>query len=253
MELESLRATPFHSSPGHSGVNAYDSGSRDFYQDLFHEAIFSARGSFSGGVFTVCFHPACRKNQSSATTSSKRVLRTGFVSDALMTDSTPSNLISCSRGCTAGIAGDWQNLPFLCPPTAWGTHGCNPTTPSPATSCFDNLRRSLLPAAALACLVGALVFAGTARPAAALAAGDRSACRSSGRRCGKSLWAVSSPLTQVLTGACRGCSSCMAQAALALVLLVQQSITALGRRRPFSLSAACQQKEAAAVDHGGPE
>lgn len=139
---------------GCGGVSGYDYRARDLYGDLFSQAIFTGKGILD----IECFCRTCDVFPPGQVLSHD-ILEGGrmgcaFLGDIEMVDSEPGTLAAFLARAHRWIRGDWQNLPFLlrsfrlegkafhydCPPAVrW--------------QLLDNLRRSLTPAAALACIL----------------------------------------------------------------------------------------------------
>jgi cyclic beta-1,2-glucan synthetase len=143
------------------GIDPYTRSVSDVYQDLFGE------GSFIGkGIYDVdAFERACKARFPDNWILSHDLLegcyaRSGLLSDVLLYEDYPSTYASDQRRHERWIRGDWQILSWLLPrvPAADGRRERNPISRLSRWKIFDNLRRSLVPAALLALpIVGWLV------------------------------------------------------------------------------------------------
>ncbi|MBC8545545.1 hypothetical protein H8711_01155 [Clostridiaceae bacterium NSJ-31] len=149
--LESQAKTPFSRvMAGVGGVTTYDRSAGDFYQDLFHESIFSGKGL----IDTECFYKLLNARFPENLILSHDILegaylRTALLSDVELTDSVPTRPSSWLARLHRWVRGDWQNLRYI-----FLRRG-NPINALSRIKLLDNLRRSLTPAAALACVLAA--------------------------------------------------------------------------------------------------
>jgi cyclic beta-1,2-glucan synthetase len=158
-DLGSARATAFSRvMSGCGGVTAYDTRDKDFYQDLFFESIFAGKGLIDADAFYELLSDRFPENRIlSHDILEGAYLRTGFVSDVEMTDTAPSSMGSWLSRLHRWLRGDWQNLPFLGRKyRAGGRVYRNPISGLSRYKLFDNLRRSITPAACFLCVTAAL-------------------------------------------------------------------------------------------------
>ena len=160
-DLASAKATAFSRVlSGCGGITAYDTGARDYYQDLFGRSIFSGKGLIDVESFYAALDCRFPENQIlSHDILEGAYLRCGFVGDVELTDKAPPSLLSWLARLHRWTRGDWQNLLFL--RHRYRLHGKiweNPIGFLSRFQLFDNLRRSLTPAAALLCLLAALLI-----------------------------------------------------------------------------------------------
>lgn len=99
---------------GVGGTDIYESAAFDRYQSIFESGVFCGKGLFSVELFDKLILPKLPDGWIlSHDILEGSILRTCFVSDISLTDSTPKNTISyCSR-LHRWIRGDFQNLRFL--------------------------------------------------------------------------------------------------------------------------------------------
>ncbi|MET0255237.1 MAG: glucoamylase family protein, partial [Luteibacter sp.] len=138
-----------------AGVDPYTRAVSDVYQDLFHEGSFIGKGIYDIDAF---------ERSMAGRLKDERVLshdliegcyaRAGLLSDVLVFEEIPERYADDSVRRHRWIRGDWQLLPWLMPtvPSAQGWVR-NDLSPLSRWKIFDNLRRSLVPPAALALLV----------------------------------------------------------------------------------------------------
>jgi len=159
LDLQSAKATAFSRvMSGCGGVTAYDTREKDFYQDLFGESIFAGKGLIDVDVFHELLSGRFPENQIlSHDILEGAYLRAGFVSDVEMSDNAPASMGSWLSRLHRWIRGDWQNIKFA--GRSYRIRGQRYQNPINALSRYklrDNLRRSITPAACLACLTAAL-------------------------------------------------------------------------------------------------
>ncbi len=142
------------------GIDPYTRSVSDVYQDLFGE------GSFIGkGIYDVdAFERACKGRFPDNCILSHDLLegcyaRSGLLSDVCCTRTTPQVTRAMSRRHERWIRGDWQIASWLLPrvPAADGGSEPNPLSGLSRWKIFDNLRRSLVPAALVLPDAGRLV------------------------------------------------------------------------------------------------
>lgn len=155
VNLESAAITPFSRiMAGAGGVTAYDNASGDIYQDIFGEGIFAGKGIIDVNAFYDVMDNLLPENRVlSHDILEGCFLRAGFLSDVELTDGFPAHPVTWFDRLHRWIRGDWQNISFIGKKTP-----CGSKTKLNALSrfkLFDNLRRSVTPVAAFACLIAA--------------------------------------------------------------------------------------------------
>ncbi|HAN21084.1 MAG: hypothetical protein A2Y15_05015 [Clostridiales bacterium GWF2_36_10] len=99
---------------GVGGTDIYESASFDRYQSIFGSGVFCGKGLFSVELFDRLVTPKMPDGKIlSHDILEGSILRTCFVSDISLTDSTPKNTISYTSRLHRWIRGDYQNLIFL--------------------------------------------------------------------------------------------------------------------------------------------
>ena len=138
------------------GIDPYTRTVSDVYQDLFGEGSFVGKGIYDIDAFEQALHGRFPDN---------RILshdllegchaRAGLVSDVRLYEDYPARYAADVKRRHRWIRGDWQLLPWVMPwvPTAHTGRVRNPLSWLSRGKLIDNLRRSLVPAAALALLV----------------------------------------------------------------------------------------------------
>jgi len=146
---------------GDVGIDPYTRASSDVYQDLFAEGTFIGKGIYDVAAFerasigrfpenTILSHDlieACHA-------------RSGLISDVELYEDYPSRYTADVSRRQRWIRGDWQIARWLLPrvPGPDGTSIANPLSRLSRWKILDNLRRSLVPIAILAFLVGSWVL-----------------------------------------------------------------------------------------------
>lgn len=148
---------------GTGGITAYDCAASNFYQDLFGEGIFAGKGLLDVDAFYTLMTDAIED----ATVLSHDILeggflRAGFLCDAQMTDAFPSREGAYLDRLHRWVRGDWQNIIWLICKHPAGKNRENPLSSLSKYKLFDNLRRSLTPVLALACVIAAPLVVGAA-------------------------------------------------------------------------------------------
>ncbi len=138
-----------------AGIDPYTRAVSDVYQDLFHEGSFIGKGIYDVDAFERALAGRLKP---------ERVLshdliegcfaRSALLSDVLVFEEIPERYADDSLRRHRWMRGDWQLLPWLLPsaPTAHGWRR-NDLSGLSRWKIFDNLRRSLLPPAALGLLI----------------------------------------------------------------------------------------------------
>jgi cyclic beta-1,2-glucan synthetase len=155
VDLESAAKTPFSRvMAGAGGVTAYDNAAGDIYQDIFGEGIFAGKGIIDVDAFyEVLDHSLPENSILSHDILEGCFMRAGYLSDVELTDSFPARPAPWFDRIHRWIRGDWQNIGFIFSHLPGGQK-----TLFNAISRFklaDNLRRSITPVFAFACLVAA--------------------------------------------------------------------------------------------------
>ncbi len=155
----SLYSQLFGSEPG---IDPYTRAVSDVYQDLFHEGSFIGKGIYDVDAFERALNGHFPENRIlSHDLLEGCYARSGLLSDVQLFEEYPSrySLDVCRRH--RWIRGDWQIARWLLPkvPGFGGRRQKNPISALSAWKIFDNLRRSLVPAAlALLLLLGTMVL-----------------------------------------------------------------------------------------------
>lgn len=159
VDLESAGATPFSRvMAGCGGVTAYDNAAGDIYQDLFGAGIFAGKGLIDVEAFARLDGGRLPEGRVlSHDILEGAFLRAGFLSDVELTDGFPADPVSWFARLHRWLRGDWQNVGFLFPriPAEGGGRRRSPLAGLSRFQLWDNLRRSLTPVLAFACLVAA--------------------------------------------------------------------------------------------------
>jgi cyclic beta-1,2-glucan synthetase len=146
-------ARMFGSEPG---IDPYTRTVSDVYQDLFGEGSFVGKGIYDVDAFEQALAGRLPDNRIlSHDLLEGCYARAGLVSDVRLYEDYPSRYAADVKRRYRWIRGDWQLLPWLLPwvPRADGTRERNPLSWLSRGKVVDNLRRSLVPAAATALLV----------------------------------------------------------------------------------------------------
>lgn len=150
VDIESAAKTPFSRiMAGAGGVTAYDVTAGDVYQDIFGISIFAGKGLLNVDAFYEVLDNAFPENRVlSHDILEGCFLRTGYLSDVELTDGFPASPSPWFDRLHRWIRGDWQNIGYIFK---------NKTNGRFDSLCrfrlFDNLRRSITPVFAFACLI----------------------------------------------------------------------------------------------------
>ena len=155
VDLESAARTPFSRiMAGAGGVTAYDSTAGDIYQDIFGDGIYSGKGIIDVNAFyEVLDHTLPENRILSHDILEGCFMRVGYLSDVELTDGFPPRPVPWFDRLHRWIRGDWQNISFIGSKLPDGRK-----TPFNVLCRFrlaDNLRRSITPIMAFACLLAA--------------------------------------------------------------------------------------------------
>ncbi|MFO0416410.1 MAG: carbohydrate-binding protein, partial [Pseudomonadota bacterium] len=145
---------------GQAGLDPYTNVVSEVYQDLFGEGSFWGKGIYDVEAFEHVLRDRVPDNALlSHDLFEGSFARVALASDIELYDDFPSRYMGYSKRLHRWVRGDWQLLPWLMPrvPTR---HGKMPSQISWLSwwKMFDNLRRSLVPPACLAALLGGWIF-----------------------------------------------------------------------------------------------
>ncbi|MCD7100298.1 glycoside hydrolase family 94 protein [Stenotrophomonas sp. MMGLT7] len=143
----------FGSEPG---IDPYTRTVSDVYQDLFGEGSFVGKGIYDVDAFEQALEGRLPDDRIlSHDLLEGCYARAGLVSDVRLFEDYPTRYAADVKRRARWIRGDWQLLPWLLPwvPRAGGGHERNTLSMLSRGKLLDNLRRSLVPAAATALLV----------------------------------------------------------------------------------------------------
>ncbi|MFL5522256.1 MAG: glucoamylase family protein, partial [Gemmatimonadales bacterium] len=142
---------------GHTGVDPYTTAVSDTYQDLFGEGIFTGKGLYDVDVFMAALEGRVPDNALLSHDLFEGLhARPALVTDIEVVDDYPASVLTHARRQHRWARGDWQILLWLFPlvPTREGV--ARNTLPTISRwKILDNLRRTLVPPAAVIALVGA--------------------------------------------------------------------------------------------------
>lgn len=146
---------------GQSGIDPYSAMSSDAYQDLFGEGSFTGKGL----LHVATLHAVLGERLPTERILSHDLLegalvRCAVVSDVTLLEAEPEHSDADAARQHRWMRGDWQLLPFLWQYRRWPLGAIN------RWKLVDNLRRSLVPPAALALTVLALGGLGLSLPVA---------------------------------------------------------------------------------------
>ena len=157
VSLPSARQSRFSLlAAGNPGIDPYTRVVSDLYQDLFDEGSFIGKGIYDVDAFERC----CGVFPSHTILSHDLLegchCRSGLESDVVLHEDHPASYLGDARRRHRWIRGDWQLLWWLLPrvPNTGVTWVRNPLSAVSRWKIFDNLRRSLVPPAMVALLVG---------------------------------------------------------------------------------------------------
>jgi len=139
-----------------AGVDPYTRAVSDVYQDLFLHGSFIGKGIYAVDAFEQALQDCFPENHIlSHDLIEGCYARSGLLSDVQLFEEYPARYTADVKRRHRWIRGDWQLLPWLMPwtPKASGGHVRNRLCAVARWKIFDNLRRSLEPAALLALLL----------------------------------------------------------------------------------------------------
>ncbi|MGV8921961.1 MAG: GH36-type glycosyl hydrolase domain-containing protein [Thermomonas sp.] len=168
--MSGRQASPYARMYGSEpGIDPYTRLVSDVYQDLFGEGSFVGKGIYDVDAFECALHGRLPDNAIlSHDLLEGCYARAGLISDVRLYEDYPSRYAANVKRRERWIRGDWQLLPWLLPwvprkqPTPAGRHDSasrerawepNPLSSLSRGKILDNLRRSLVPAAAVALFV----------------------------------------------------------------------------------------------------
>ena len=146
------------------GVDPYSFAASDPYQDALGEGIFTGKGIFDVDAFA---ETLCERIPENRVLSHDLLeggfLRVGLLTDVELIDDHPVKFIAYQKRIHRWVRGDWQLLGWLFPQMKSRRGELLPVDLSFITrwQIIDNLRRSLLPIALFALLLGFTVLPGT--------------------------------------------------------------------------------------------
>ncbi|SDI34307.1 Cellobiose phosphorylase [Pseudomonas flavescens] len=138
-----------------AGIDPYTRAVSDVYQDLFQQGSFIGKGIYAVDAFEQALQGCFPDNRIlSHDLIEGCYARSGLLSDVQLYEEHPARYGADARRRHRWIRGDWQLLPWLLPWTRKSRDGRDAKRLSPLAQwkIFDNLRRSLEPAAFLAML-----------------------------------------------------------------------------------------------------
>jgi cellobiose phosphorylase len=142
---------------GNPGIDPYTRAVSDVYQDLFHEGSFIGKGIYDVDAFERAVAGRFPENAIlSHDLLESCHARSALVSDVEFYEEFPYRYNADINRRHRWIRGDWQIMPWLLPrvPGADVRRIANPLSGLSKWKIFDNLRRSLVPAALLLLLLG---------------------------------------------------------------------------------------------------
>lgn len=137
---------------GQGGIDIYTNAISDVYQDLFKEGIFTGKGIYEIDVFRTLLKDAIPENTLlSHDLIEGCYVRTGLVTDIELIDGYPARYNAFSMRLHRWVRGDWQIIGWLSGKVRnrEGKRVKNPISAISRWKIIDNLRRSLLPPAAM--------------------------------------------------------------------------------------------------------
>jgi cellobiose phosphorylase len=164
--MASARSSRFASlHAGEPGIDPYTRAVSDVYQDVFGEGSFIGKGIYDVDVFREATAGRLPENRVlSHDLLEGAVARAGLVCDVLLFEDYPSSYAADVGRRSRWMRGDWQIAAWLGRrvPGGGGRRVRNPISWLSQWKIFDNLRRSLVPIALLALLVGGWIVPGLA-------------------------------------------------------------------------------------------
>ncbi|MBL8278639.1 MAG: carbohydrate-binding protein [Pelomonas sp.] len=144
-----VHGTWFHSLfAGQPGLDPYSAASSEVYQDLFDEGSATGKGLIDvRAAAQVLAHRLPEGQVLSHDLLEGSLMRCAGVSDVVLVEAAPMHADVAASRIHRWTRGDWQLLPFIANPRRWGLRTIH------LWKMLDNLRRSLVPPAALLLLV----------------------------------------------------------------------------------------------------
>ncbi len=139
-----------------SGIDPYTRTVSDVYQDLFSEGSFVGKGIYDVDAFEQVLGGRFPDNRIlSHDLLEGNYVHAGLITDVRVYEDHPARYAADIKRRARWIRGDWQLLPWLLPrvPLPGGRRERNPMSWLALGKLVDNLRRSLVPIAALALLL----------------------------------------------------------------------------------------------------
>ena len=155
---------------GEPGIDPYTRAVSDVYQDVFGEGSFIGKGIYDVDAFEQTCSGFPENTILSHDLLESCYARSALVSDVQLFEAHPSSYLADMSRRHRWIRGDWQILWWLLPrvPGRDGKLARNTLPGLPRWKIFDNLRRSLVPPALIAVLIGGWIASlRTASPAVA--------------------------------------------------------------------------------------
>lgn len=153
---------------GDSGIDPYTRVVSDLYQDLFSEGSFIGKGIYDVDSFEQHCGNFPENRILSHDLLESCYCRSALLTDVVLYEDFPSSYAADVSRRHRWMRGDWQIAAWVCPRVQERSSKCgkNPISALSRWKIFDNLRRSLVPAAMLISLLSVWLFAA---PHAALA------------------------------------------------------------------------------------
>jgi len=146
---------------GEPGIDPYTRAVSDVYQDVFQEGSFIGKGIYDVGAFEQALKQRFPENRIlSHDLLEGCYARSGLLSDVQLYEEYPARYGADVDRRSRWIRGDWQIASWLLPwvPGPDGRRLSNPLSVLSRWKVFDNLRRSLAPAALMALLIPGWTF-----------------------------------------------------------------------------------------------
>ncbi|MEZ5015033.1 MAG: glucoamylase family protein [Chitinophagales bacterium] len=160
--LPDIRSSTYARMNGNQpGVDPYTKASSDVYQDLFGEGSFIGKGIYDVDVFKQVLENKFPDNQIlSHDLLEGCYIRSGLINNVQLFEKYPDTYLTDMKRRSRWVRGDWQILSWIFPkvPAPHGIKNKNPLSALSKWKIFDNIRRSLVPAADVAFLLFAWIF-----------------------------------------------------------------------------------------------
>jgi cyclic beta-1,2-glucan synthetase len=135
---------------GDTAIDIYSRAVSDVYQDLFGEGVFIGKGAYDVAAFRRSLNGRVPENAIVSHDLFEGLHgRAALASDVVFYEGFPSSYLEYARRSHRWVRGDWQLLPWLAGPVPGrdNVRLANPLSALDRWKVFDNLRRSLIPAA----------------------------------------------------------------------------------------------------------